>query len=256
MKNRFISLLTLLTITFGYSQVGINTQSPQGVFHVDAGKNNNETGAPTIDQQADDFTILKSGDVGIGTTAPTARLHIVSKSGSVVRIEDGTQGENKILVSDSDGNASWRSSSATRPVVFGVLPGSTPNVTSSTDVYLNTNITLPPGSWMVSMGTTVWKAVANTAASWFIFTLADSATAYAATADVDTAHSGAQIGVLGAPNSNTFSFGSGSLAITNSGTSNKTYYLWARRVEGDATMRSPMSSSVLERYFYAIPTNF
>lgn len=48
--------------------------------------------------------IKGNGNVGIGTSAPTAKLHV----GGSVRIVDGTQGAGKILTSDASGNASWQ----------------------------------------------------------------------------------------------------------------------------------------------------
>ena len=44
-----------------------------------------------------------SGDIGMGTTSPTSTLHVNGD----FRLEDGTQGANKVLISDADGNASW-----------------------------------------------------------------------------------------------------------------------------------------------------
>lgn len=48
--------------------------------------------------------IESNGNVGIGTTNPTAKLHI---NGSL-RLVDGTQGAGKVLTSDASGNASWQ----------------------------------------------------------------------------------------------------------------------------------------------------
>lgn len=42
--------------------------------------------------------------VGIGTIVPAERLHVVGK----IRMEDGNQGNGKVLVSDNDGVASWQ----------------------------------------------------------------------------------------------------------------------------------------------------
>jgi hypothetical protein len=52
-------------------------------------------------------TILK-GDVGIGLTGPSTNLHIYSTS-SAFRLEDGSQGAGKVLVSDANGLATWSS---------------------------------------------------------------------------------------------------------------------------------------------------
>lgn len=43
-------------------------------------------------------------NVGIGTTTPAAKLHVVGN----VAIEDGTQGAGKVLTSDAAGLASWQ----------------------------------------------------------------------------------------------------------------------------------------------------
>lgn len=71
MKKLYIYLILSIffnTITLG--QVGINTENPQGLFHVD-GKSTTATtnatsGTPTPEQQSDDFIIMPNGSVGIG----------------------------------------------------------------------------------------------------------------------------------------------------------------------------------------------
>ncbi len=45
-----------------------------------------------------------SGNVGIGTVSPDARLHIVGD----IKIDDGSQGEGKVLTSDATGVARWQ----------------------------------------------------------------------------------------------------------------------------------------------------
>jgi hypothetical protein len=46
----------------------------------------------------------QNGNIGIGTLTPTAKLHVVGS----FKIEDGTQGVNKILTSDANGLTSWK----------------------------------------------------------------------------------------------------------------------------------------------------
>ena len=75
----------------------------------------------TLDAQdvvvvANDNEVLRTdvnGRVGIGTANPTHNLHIVGTS-PVFRLQDGSEGVNKILTSDANGNATWGDSSSLR----------------------------------------------------------------------------------------------------------------------------------------------
>ncbi|MCB0793787.1 MAG: hypothetical protein KDB88_03545, partial [Flavobacteriales bacterium] len=49
-------------------------------------------------------TLNTSGNLGIGTMVPDARLHVAGG----FKLEDGTQADKRILTSDADGNASWQ----------------------------------------------------------------------------------------------------------------------------------------------------
>ena len=60
------------------AQVGINTNSPIGVFHVDGAKDNNVT--LTINQQLNDVNITAVGNLGIGTSTPQNKVEIVSNT--------------------------------------------------------------------------------------------------------------------------------------------------------------------------------
>lgn len=70
-----IVLAVLLPAVY-YSQVGVNTPNPQAAFHVDGGKDNAISGAPTTLQQSNDLALSNLGRVGIGIANPAARLHL------------------------------------------------------------------------------------------------------------------------------------------------------------------------------------
>lgn len=119
----------------------------------------------------------QTGNVGIGTTTPTAKLHV---NGSV-KITDGTQGEGKVLTSDAAGKATWRTitntSSASDSIGVGevVWIGCNAWMTKNLDVstYRNGDPILKvsyPGS------ATAWAALDTGA---YCYYLNDSAT-YAA----------------------------------------------------------------------------
>jgi hypothetical protein len=107
-------LCGLFTATRAQTEaVGINTENPKGVLHIDAASTtvttNPLTGEVSPAQAADDVVIDALGQVGVGVSAPQAKLHISSNTpGGAIRIADGTQGYRKVLVSlDDEGTASW-----------------------------------------------------------------------------------------------------------------------------------------------------
>jgi len=54
--------------------------------------------------KTDHVRIMYNGNVGIGTTSPTAKLDVEGN----VKVADGTQGSGKVLTSDANGLASWQ----------------------------------------------------------------------------------------------------------------------------------------------------
>ncbi|WP_294264858.1 fibrinogen-like YCDxxxxGGGW domain-containing protein [uncultured Chryseobacterium sp.] len=80
MKKNLLTAAALACSAVMYSQVGINTNNPQAMLHVDAGKDNPSTGIPNASQQSNDFVVTSEGNVGIATIAPTNKLHVVAAS--------------------------------------------------------------------------------------------------------------------------------------------------------------------------------
>jgi len=60
------------------------------------------------DVPATRMTIRSTGNVGIGTTTPADRLHVIGN----IRMVDGNQAAGKVLTSDANGTATWQDASA------------------------------------------------------------------------------------------------------------------------------------------------
>lgn len=135
--RRVILSVFALTITVSLlGQVGINTQTPctNSVFHIDAKGNNTSATAVTAAQAADDIMIDTSGNMGVGTVTPTAKIHIDSSNGTLkpIRIADGSQGVNKYLFSDTAGKGTWKD----KPMPNGIVYYSNTPKTYPTSGYL------------------------------------------------------------------------------------------------------------------------
>lgn len=104
LKKTLLSGVFTLLSSIAIGQVGINTNNPQGSFHVDGAKDNPISGTPSVAQQANDFTVTSLGNVGIGTTVPTQKLEINGK----IKITDGSQADGKVLTSDVNGVGTWK----------------------------------------------------------------------------------------------------------------------------------------------------
>ena len=110
MKKNITLIVTLIINVALYSQVGINTQNPQGIFNIDGGKDNPTTGsAHTAAQQRNDLVFTANGNLGLGTITPTTKLDIDNgTTNGAIRIVDGTQAAGRVLTSDANGVATWQ----------------------------------------------------------------------------------------------------------------------------------------------------
>ncbi|MDK7675735.1 hypothetical protein [Weeksella virosa] len=58
-KRIFYHLILLFIASSLYAQVGINTDNPQQLFHIDGKKDNPPTDSPSADQQKNDVVSLQ-----------------------------------------------------------------------------------------------------------------------------------------------------------------------------------------------------
>ena len=100
MKRIILFIIVIYTSLMVFGQVGINTENPQSQFHIDAANNSGTT--------TDDVILRDNGRLGIGTTSPTAKVHVsVPNGNTALRINDGTESDGRVLMSDANGNAKW-----------------------------------------------------------------------------------------------------------------------------------------------------
>jgi hypothetical protein len=147
--------------------VGINTDTPRHLFHIDGKMNTTSSTADGDEAAADDIVITSLGRVGVGILNPTTKLHVDSRSKtnptvpvSGFRLQDGSEAPNHVLTSDADGFARWS------PVDFSgyrVIPYERKEVafsaqsgSGSTYIYSGLYIDFPePGRYLVSIGAKV-----------------------------------------------------------------------------------------------------
>lgn len=102
MKKKVLLLMGIYSVgTMLWAQVGINTDNPQGIFHVDAAADN-ATSFPL--KYENDVIVTADGKLGIGTITPQARLDL---RGSL-RIADGSESMGYIFTAqDATGKGKW-----------------------------------------------------------------------------------------------------------------------------------------------------
>ena len=252
--QKHITILTALLISgASFSQVGVNTPNPQGIFNIDGGKDNPTTGSGhTAAQQLNDFTVTAAGNVGIGKIAPSTKLHITTggtattPNPSGFRLEDGNQNTNFVLTSDTNGVGTWKPVAETR--IVGTL-GAGIDVPFKTTggVYRKTGsyIELPPGKWEVkvtmlmpvgglssdavpgggTMTVNDWVWLKTTFSTVNAATIVDSQIS----SDIEGASlvSNLFFGPKSVPDEPKFNMLNGSVIINNTTTATKRYYYYA-----------------------------
>lgn len=98
-------LIGLLSINILHAQIGINTENPLTLLHIDGKGDNGLT--PTSIEFENDVVITQNGDIGIGTITPISKVDIQTNGSNGLKLIDGNQADRKHLVSDSQGFGTW-----------------------------------------------------------------------------------------------------------------------------------------------------
>ena len=102
-----------------FSQIGINTDTPMALLHIDGG--GDDALVPTFVQIANDVVFTSAGYLGVGTITPAAEVEVVG----AVAIKDGLQMDEKVLTSDANGVASWQSTQLNSVAIWNIAGGAT-----------------------------------------------------------------------------------------------------------------------------------
>ena len=161
MKRMYLFTLWIFSIGLLQAQIGINTENPQSLLHIDS-QGNNSTSA--INKNKDDVVITTNGDIGIGTITPKAKVHIVSDGTTPpLRLQDGNEAAKKILISDDNGVGTWGEAGLSS---FGTIPyeQNTRLTTNSTLLLYDTGLKFEfpsTGVYSVSLGVRIHINIPN-----------------------------------------------------------------------------------------------
>ena len=159
MKNCLFLIFSFLSIGLSQSQVGINTKSPFGAFHIDPKSNTAGTSSSPVND-SEDVVVDMKGNVGIGTASPAASLDV---RGSI-RINDGTQGSGNIFTTDGTGLGYWDSE-----FKFKILSGSISNgilLGVGWSVVTTQPLTITAGKWLLSARIVTKNSIESSYYTW------------------------------------------------------------------------------------------
>ena len=96
---------------------------------------------------------VTNGNVGIGTTNPSTLLHVNTATPGAVRIEDGTQANNKVLTSDANGVGTWKAIGIDNIIAdLSLVSGINISYTETANFrQTGASIKLPPGRYAVNV---------------------------------------------------------------------------------------------------------
>jgi len=85
-----------------------------------------------VNNGVSNMVVNGTGNVGIATTTPAAKLEVDGASNSTIKIVDGNQGTGKVLTSDATGQGSWQTPTGGYRQTFALQGAQTYNILANT----------------------------------------------------------------------------------------------------------------------------
>ncbi|MBF0575548.1 hypothetical protein [Dysgonomonas sp. GY617] len=237
MRKKNLLLMGVFAFGLLQAQIGINTDNPQALFHIDGASTsattNPATGAPSASQAVDDVVVTNDGRVGIGLINPEGKLHIrtggtAAAPAAGFRLKTGSQNLGKVLTAiAADGTADWRDLVVTNIIMGNLHPQGVDIVGNTGYHYTGSTLTLPPGTWLVeiSIEINVTNCLDNNPLQYWVTSLfSESNTTAVWSPDVIMGRAQAAQG----KRSSNWDMLYGASFIINETGANKTYYYWGR----------------------------
>jgi len=167
MRKLFL-LFYILFPLLSFSQISIDTTNPQGVFHIDGGKDNPSSGIPSATQQSNDFLVSSLGNVGIGMTTPQRKLDIdaMNESLRISNLIRQVPTDFDILLRDASTGDITRQKYSYSVNSTSILSGATGTIT------IPTGINIPNGMMILRAGNACGRTMIS------IFVQSDMALGY------------------------------------------------------------------------------
>lgn len=199
--------------------------------------------------------LSNNGNLGVGTTNPASKIHTVSSlEYGAFQMQDGSEGDGKLLSSNSQGKATWVNSPL-MPIVSGTKIIN--EITLNENQNTGSTITLSKGRWMVYIGLLV-NPVSNASSTnnvWIRLTLSSSSSSQQSNG-FDFLSSNLVSGWLNNISTTSvarYTFLTGVIPVEITSNGNLTLHLRTREFNTVGTPPSIKTMNYAENFLFAIP---
>ncbi|SHG28820.1 hypothetical protein [Dysgonomonas macrotermitis] len=231
-KNIFVLLISL-SISSLSAQIGISTETPLTLFHIDPLSNTNSAVPSTYT----DDVVFTDGKLGLGIINPDKSLDLKNS----FRFSDGNEATDYVLYVDDQKNIGWEKEKPVYPPLVSV-PATTietaltafsfPNNSVNTYRYSGLNITLTQGVWLIYLKTSF--------STWWNVNTSGNVRALLCSSSTGNGLSTSEGAITAVASTNGgFSYFSGYIFVSVISTS-KTFYLWFGYISGKTVINGPV----------------